>query len=115
MTSIQKDEMVVHYEDGRDFATTKDLSTNEQPVMDEEWHRKGRRVVKKLDMTLMPIVWLLYLFNYLDRNNIAQAKVLSSQTSRAVSNKLLTFAQSSMESKSILAWSAINSTQPCRS
>jgi len=30
-----------------------------------------RRVVRKLDMTLLPIVWVLYMFNYLDRNNIA--------------------------------------------
>ncbi len=36
-----------------------------------EWRAKERRVVKKLDMTLMPMVWILYLFNYLDRNNIA--------------------------------------------
>ncbi|KAH8880214.1 MFS general substrate transporter [Thozetella sp. PMI_491] len=43
--------------------------------MDEEWHRISRRVVKKLDMTLMPMIWLLFLFNYLDRNNISQAKL----------------------------------------
>lgn len=30
-----------------------------------------RSLVRKLDMTLMPIVFILYLFNYLDRNNIA--------------------------------------------
>lgn len=33
--------------------------------------QKERKVRRKLDMTLMPIIWLLYLFNYLDRNNIA--------------------------------------------
>lgn len=43
----------------------------EQPVMDENWHRVSRSVVRKLDMTLMPMIWILYLFNYLDRNNIA--------------------------------------------
>jgi hypothetical protein len=30
-----------------------------------------RRIVRKLDMTLLPMVWILYMFNYLDRNNIA--------------------------------------------
>jgi hypothetical protein len=30
-----------------------------------------RRIVRKLDMTLLPMVWVLYMFNYLDRNNIA--------------------------------------------
>jgi hypothetical protein len=36
-----------------------------------EWKAAERRVVRKLDMTLLPIVWVLYMFNYLDRNNIA--------------------------------------------
>ncbi|KAL6408708.1 major facilitator superfamily transporter [Ilyonectria robusta] len=36
-----------------------------------EWKAAERRVVRKLDMTLMPMVWILYMFNYLDRNNIA--------------------------------------------
>ncbi|KAF6806571.1 major facilitator superfamily transporter [Colletotrichum musicola] len=34
-----------------------------------------RRVVRKLDLTLIPMVWILYMFNYLDRNNIAQARL----------------------------------------
>lgn len=38
---------------------------------DHELVIKERRVRRKLDMTLMPMIWLLYLFNYLDRNNIA--------------------------------------------
>lgn len=38
---------------------------------DAETRRQERRLVRKLDMTLMPMVWVLYLFNYLDRNNIA--------------------------------------------
>ena len=40
---------------------------NESP----EWKAAERRLVRKLDLTLMPIVWILYMFNYLDRNNIA--------------------------------------------
>lgn len=38
---------------------------------DEILAKKERTVRRKLDMTLMPMIWLLYLFNYLDRNNIA--------------------------------------------
>ncbi|KAF2622144.1 MFS general substrate transporter [Macroventuria anomochaeta] len=34
-----------------------------------------KRLVRKLDMSLMPVVWVLYFFNYMDRNNIAQAKL----------------------------------------
>ncbi|KAI8297275.1 putative transporter [Colletotrichum sp. SAR11_240] len=40
-----------------------------------EWKAAERRVVRKLDMTLLPVVWVLYMFNYLDRNNIAQARL----------------------------------------
>ena len=37
----------------------------------QEWRLAERKLVRKLDMTLMPMVWVLYMFNYLDRNNIA--------------------------------------------
>ena len=36
-----------------------------------EWQAAERKLVRKLDMTLLPMVWVLYMFNYLDRNNIA--------------------------------------------
>lgn len=40
-----------------------------------EWKESERKLVRKLDMTLMPIVWILYMFNYLDRNNIAYVSI----------------------------------------
>jgi hypothetical protein len=44
----------------------------EQVPNDDEATRKlERQLVRKLDMTLMPVVWVLYFFNYMDRNNIA--------------------------------------------
>ena len=46
---------------------------NQAPVDDELYRRAERSLVRKLDLTLMPTVWLLYVFNYLDRNNIAYA------------------------------------------
>lgn len=36
-----------------------------------EWQAAEKRLVRKLDMTLMPAIWTLYMFNYLDRNNLA--------------------------------------------
>jgi hypothetical protein len=36
-----------------------------------EWCLAEKKLLRKLDMTLMPIIWTLYLFNYLDRNNMA--------------------------------------------
>lgn len=41
------------------------------PVQDEEWLMAEKSLTRKLDLTLVPMVWLLYMFNYLDRNNIA--------------------------------------------
>ncbi|KAH7146522.1 major facilitator superfamily domain-containing protein [Dactylonectria macrodidyma] len=46
-------------------------------MTDEEWLATEKSLVRKLDFTLVPMVWVLYLFNYLDRNNIAQARLSS--------------------------------------
>jgi hypothetical protein len=46
-------------------------------MTDPEWRNTEKRLVRKLDMTLMPMVWVLYLFNYLDRNNISYDDTLS--------------------------------------
>lgn len=48
-----------------------------EPVQDEAWLAAEKSLVRKLDLTLMPMVWILYLFNYLDRNNIAYARLIS--------------------------------------
>ncbi|KAL6355147.1 hypothetical protein LRP88_11395 [Fusarium phalaenopsidis] len=36
-----------------------------------------KRIVRKLDMWMLPQLWILYMFNYLNRNNIAQARLNS--------------------------------------
>lgn len=41
------------------------------PFSNHEYRKKEKKLVHKLDLTLMPMVWILYMFNYLDRNNIA--------------------------------------------
>lgn len=56
-----------HFEVANAVNTTK----KEFSPIDESWLASEKRLVRKLDMTLMPMVWVLYLFNYLDRNNIA--------------------------------------------
>lgn len=44
----------------------------EQVTLNQErFDAVEKQLTRKLDCTLMPMVWLLYLFNYLDRNNIA--------------------------------------------
>ena len=37
------------------------------------WQGLEKKLVKRLDMTLMPMLWVLYLFNYLDRASISYA------------------------------------------
>ncbi|KAH8895570.1 MFS general substrate transporter [Thozetella sp. PMI_491] len=53
----------------------KGLLPSDEEMASPTWRSAEKRLVRKLDMTLLPIVWLLYMFNYLDRNNIAQAKL----------------------------------------
>jgi hypothetical protein len=43
---------------------------NDSSTQTEHWRSSEKQLVRKLDMTLLPLLWLLYLFNYLDRNNI---------------------------------------------
>ncbi|KAK2754159.1 major facilitator superfamily transporter [Colletotrichum kahawae] len=51
-------------------------STLEEVAMEQpEWKATERSLVRKLDMSLLPVVWTLYMFNFLDRNNLAQAKL----------------------------------------
>jgi len=33
-----------------------------------------RRILRKIDLRLIPVVWVMYILNYLDRNNIGNAK-----------------------------------------
>lgn len=34
-----------------------------------------KTIVRKLDMWMLPQMWILYMFNYLNRNNVAQARL----------------------------------------
>lgn len=42
---------------------------------DEEWIKAQKRYLRKLDGILLPAVSILYFFEYLDRGNIANAKL----------------------------------------
>jgi hypothetical protein len=46
-----------------------------EALNDPDWEAKKKKIVRRLDMTLLPMLWILYLFNYLDRTNIAQARL----------------------------------------
>lgn len=36
-----------------------------------DWQAKEKRIVRILDMTMLPQLWILYMFNFLNRTNIA--------------------------------------------
>jgi hypothetical protein len=36
-----------------------------------DWEAKQKKLVRTLNMTLLPQLWILYMFNYLNRTNIA--------------------------------------------
>ena len=40
-----------------------------------DWKATEKSLVRRLDLTLLPTLWILYLNNYLDRTNIAQARL----------------------------------------
>ncbi|KAK1983920.1 major facilitator superfamily transporter [Colletotrichum cereale] len=62
--------------DSQPWPSSPQLDTaNEAAMANPEWRAAEKRLVRKLDMTLMPMIFLLYMFNFLDRNNIAQAKL----------------------------------------
>lgn len=67
--------MNINHADGLSMKDEKETLQNDHiehnQTFDHNWRAKEKKIVRKLDMTLMPMVWILYLFNYLDRNNIA--------------------------------------------
>lgn len=46
----------------------------------EERHRMELALVRRIDRRLLPMVVLMYILNYLDRNNIAAARLAGMQT-----------------------------------
>lgn len=50
---------------------TSQVESQQCELSDEAFLSTEKSLVRKLDSTLMPAVFILYLFNYLDRNNIA--------------------------------------------
>lgn len=60
-----------HLETMPDISTEKGELAHEELLETPEWREREKKLVRKLDMTLLPVVWILYLFNYLDRNNIS--------------------------------------------
>ncbi|KAJ5646347.1 vitamin H transporter [Penicillium lividum] len=66
--------------DSFDFETTsqKEISSKEieHAVADETFSpEEEKALVRKIDLMLLPVIWVMYLLSYMDRTNIANAKV----------------------------------------
>lgn len=69
---VNREPSVVEANDGdgkREFLPTPEEQIDALGI--PNWRDLEKQVVKRLDMTLMPCLWVLYLFNYLDRASIA--------------------------------------------
>ncbi|KAJ5784634.1 uncharacterized protein N7503_009846 [Penicillium pulvis] len=63
-----------------DFEDTsgKEISADEieHAVGDETWSpEEEKALIRKIDLMLLPVIWVMYLLSYMDRTNIANAKV----------------------------------------
>jgi hypothetical protein len=41
----------------------------------EQFALEEKKLVRKIDMYLLPTIWIMYLLSYMDRTNIGNAKV----------------------------------------
>lgn len=72
-----------HYDDdanGKAAEAAPRVGANVMPaglaaLSQEEYDRLGRRATLKMDLIIMPIMVIMYILNYLDRQNIASAKL----------------------------------------
>ena len=84
-----KDRGNLNHEDLSPANSSKEISGDDVPVRtrreppplvaawsSEERALQEKKLVRKIDLRLMPMVILMYIMNYLDRNNIASARLL---------------------------------------
>lgn len=58
----EKEKESSHVDRIEDAAAGQDVANTE--ARDEAWRARERRIVRKLDVTLLPTVWTLYLFKF---------------------------------------------------
>ncbi|KAL4800795.1 major facilitator superfamily domain-containing protein [Aspergillus venezuelensis] len=61
--------------EGKPIATHEALVAGYVPGTDEE-----KKLVRKIDLYLLPCIWIMYLLSYMDRTNIGNAKVAGMET-----------------------------------
>ncbi|KAK0388805.1 hypothetical protein NLU13_5048 [Sarocladium strictum] len=77
---MKENATVLQAEDGLKVHTEDDLPSPEAVIEAlgiPNWRDLEKKAVRRLDMTLMPCMWSLYLFNYLDRASLSQGRLSS--------------------------------------
>lgn len=70
------DEKMITGNDGKGLhLSTLDADINLDEMFGEERARKEKTLVRKIDARMMPLMMVIYVLNYLDRNNIATARL----------------------------------------
>ncbi|WWC85182.1 uncharacterized protein L201_000040 [Kwoniella dendrophila CBS 6074] len=67
---IDKKQEIQHVEDG-----VRSINDDSNPIAYIPGTDEEKRLVRKIDRHLLPMLWIMYVFNYLDRTNIGNAKV----------------------------------------
>ncbi|MCJ1435677.1 hypothetical protein MMC27_005052 [Xylographa pallens] len=77
----------IEYADGLELSATQTSTRRKREapplIMNlsrEERHRLERALVRKIDFRLLPMIIIMYILNYLDRNNIASARLAGLET-----------------------------------
>lgn len=73
MDAVNREETAVDYDKESNLKHEEPANPEDQidALGIPNWRDLEKQVVRRLDMTLMPCLWVLYLFNYLDRASIA--------------------------------------------
>ncbi|KAJ0119932.1 hypothetical protein J7T55_000782 [Diaporthe amygdali] len=73
--TIVEDKPIDQLIETQSFATSDNRLLLAQNMSEEEFLEAEKKVRRKLDFRLLMTVWFIFILNYLDRNNIAAAKV----------------------------------------
>ncbi|KAL9114430.1 MAG: hypothetical protein Q9227_001511 [Pyrenula ochraceoflavens] len=74
--SIEQNETAAHLSKGSTKIGAEDERFAVFAAKDTEWHRhETKQLLRKVDVRLLPVLVLLYLLNFLDRNNLSQARL----------------------------------------
>ena len=72
--SISEKQKDVYFEETSD-ATRAQLPDSLRGLPKEELNALEKKLVRRIDIRLLPILVIMYILNYLDRNNIASARL----------------------------------------